>query len=315
MKEHEIYILYILCFNISKANVKRLQQFRWPFCICACICILHLHLIQSQVQSQRSNWDHIYHWVTPSFIPILYGVLISLSICQEHQMSVTRSTWRFGAFDNSGSRHVEGLASGVVLAVYLEHSAEIAFGGHCPSLPPHFYRWGSSVTIHTSLLLVLLLYLGLLVLESVALFYGVLWCSNSSRSRRDCPVLPQLKEIPWHLSYFGPWGASMSWDVFEWWGLLSEVPSCEGFWLSEFVGALGVVTGGWTVALLVLDLGLATTFTSYFFVGISFFLFSVALVSFLIWGWYQVVQVLTDLIGAGVLDPTSLLAQDKFSFS
>ena len=38
------------------------------------------------------------------------------------------------------------------------------------------------------------------------------------------------------------------------------------------------------VVLLVLDSGLATTFTLYFFVRISFFLFSVALVSFLICG-------------------------------
>ena len=86
-------------------------------------------------------------------------------------MSVTGITGSFGAFDNSGSGGVEGLASGVVVAVYLEHSAEIAFGGHHPSLLPHFYRWGSSVPIHTSLLLVLLLHWGVLVPGSAALFY------------------------------------------------------------------------------------------------------------------------------------------------
>ena len=90
-------------------------------------------------------------------------------------MSVTRSTGSFGAFDNSGCGGVEGLAYGVVVAVYLEHSAEITFGSHRPSLLPHFCRWGSSVPIHTSLLLVLLLHWGLLVLRSLVLFlWGVL---------------------------------------------------------------------------------------------------------------------------------------------
>ena len=71
-------------------------------------------------------------------------------------MSVTGSTGSFGVFDNSGSGGTEGLASRFVVAVYLEYSAEIAFGGHHPSLLPHFYKWGNSVPIHTSLLLVLL---------------------------------------------------------------------------------------------------------------------------------------------------------------
>ena len=86
-------------------------------------------------------------------------------------MSVTRITGSFGAFDNSGSWGIEGLASGVSVAVYLEHSAEIAFGGHHPNLLPCFYKWGSSVPIHTSLFLVLLSHWGLLVLGSAALFY------------------------------------------------------------------------------------------------------------------------------------------------
>ena len=64
-------------------------------------------------------------------------------------MSVTGSARSFGAFDNSGSGGIEGLASGVVVTVYLEHSVEIAFGGPCPSLLPCFYRWGNLVPIHT----------------------------------------------------------------------------------------------------------------------------------------------------------------------
>ena len=66
-------------------------------------------------------------------------------------------------------------------------------------------------------------------------------------------------------------------------GLFSDVPSGEGFWPSKFVGALGVVRGGFTVALL--ESGLASTLTLYFFVGMSLFLFSVGLVSFLMWGF------------------------------
>ena len=83
---------------------------------------------------------------------------------------------------------------------------------------------------------------------------------------------------------FGPWGASANWDVFEWWGLFSEVPSGEGFWSSEFVGALRAVWGGCVVTLLDFESGLATTFTLYFLGGMSLFLFSVAFVSFLTWG-------------------------------
>ena len=44
----------------------------------------------------------------------------------------------------------------------------------------------------------------------------------------------------------------MSWDSFEWWGLLSDVLSCGGFAFSEFIGALGAVIGGCMVVLLVL---------------------------------------------------------------
>ena len=41
-------------------------------------------------------------------------------------------------------RGIEGLASGIVVAVCLEHSTEVAFGVHHPNLLPSFYRWGSS---------------------------------------------------------------------------------------------------------------------------------------------------------------------------
>ena len=62
-----------------------------------------------------------------------------------------------------------------------------------------------------------------------------------------------------------------------------------------------------------LDMGLATTFTLYFLRGISFFLFSVAFVSFFhrVLGW----QAEIDWIGVGVLVPTFSITQDKFSFS
>ena len=62
--------------------------------------------------------------------------------------------------------------------------------------------------------------------------------------------------------------------------MLSEILSGRGFCFSEFVGALGVVKGGCTVISLVLGSGLATTFTLYFFEGMSFLLFSVTFVSF-----------------------------------
>ena len=51
-------------------------------------------------------------------------------------------------------------------------------------------------------------------------------------------------------------------------GLFSDV---EGFWLSEFTGALAFVWGGCTASLL--GSSLATTFTLCFFAGISFFYF------------------------------------------
>ena len=85
-------------------------------------------------------------------------------------MSETGSAGHFGASDNSGSGDIEGLASGIAVAVCLEHSAEVAFGVHHPSLLLCFYRWANLVPIHTFLLLVLLLHWGLLVLGSAVLF-------------------------------------------------------------------------------------------------------------------------------------------------
>ena len=85
-------------------------------------------------------------------------------------MSVTGSTGNFVDSGNFGSGGAEDLASGVVVVVHLDHFAGTAFGGHCPSLLPSFYRWDNSVPIHTSLPSVLLLHWGLLVLGSVALF-------------------------------------------------------------------------------------------------------------------------------------------------
>ena len=62
-------------------------------------------------------------------------------------------------------------------------------------------------------------------------------------------------------------------------GLFSDV---EGFWLSEFTGALAFVWGGCMVSLP--GSSLATTFTLFLFVGIRLFLFSVTLDPFLTWG-------------------------------
>ena len=81
--------------------------------------------------------------------------------------------------------------------------------------PVLFYIFTNGAIQSPSLLLVLLWHWGLLALGSVALF---LWGFQSSSSRRmDWSVLSQLKEISWHLSCFGPWGPSMSWDIFEQW--------------------------------------------------------------------------------------------------
>ena len=85
-------------------------------------------------------------------------------------MFVTGSAGSFGPFDNSEPGGAEDLASGVAVAVYLEHSAEIAFGGHHPSPPLYFYKWGNLVPTNISLLLVLWWYWGLLALGSLALF-------------------------------------------------------------------------------------------------------------------------------------------------
>ena len=63
-------------------------------------------------------------------------------------------------------------------------------------------------------------------------------------------------------------------------GLLSEVFSWGGFCFSGFVWALRAV-----LLVLGMGLGLATTFTLYFFVGMSFLIFSVSFVSFLTWGF------------------------------
>ena len=87
-------------------------------------------------------------------------------------MFVTGSVGSFVAFDNCGSGGLEGLASEVAVhfvAVCLEHSAEIVFDGHHPSLPLHFCKWGNSVPIHISLSLVLQQHWGLLTLGPVVL--------------------------------------------------------------------------------------------------------------------------------------------------
>ena len=57
-------------------------------------------------------------------------------------MSVTRSAGNFVASDNSGYGGTEDLGSRVVVAMYLGHFAETAFGSHCSSILPCFFQMG-----------------------------------------------------------------------------------------------------------------------------------------------------------------------------
>ena len=280
-----IYFVF-LCFNIFNTDINRLQQFRWAFLY---LCSYLYSSPSSDSESSSESEKQLRPYLS-----------LSLSIFSSHSLqsfnwfeylSGTSNVCQLGALEVLGLLIILGL--GALKALHLGLLWLCTWNILLKLLlmvtvPVFFHVFTDGAVWSPSTLLCFWCCCctgGYLFLGSVALFYRGFWCSNSSRSRRDQPVLPQLKEIPWHLSCFGPWGASAWVGMFlSGWGLLSEVPSCEGFWLSEFVGALGVVTGGCAVALLVLDLGLATTFTLYFFVGISFFLFSVALVSFLIWG-------------------------------
>ena len=216
-------------------------------------------------------------WASPSFLPILYGVSIDRSIYQVHQMSMIGSAGTLELLIILVLGALKALCLGLLwlcstlFALLLVVTVPIFFyifaNGAVQSPSALFCFWWCCCTRGW-------LFLGLY-------FYGWFWNSSSSSiiSGRDWQILPQLEEVPWHLLCFGPLGASVNWDVFSGGGLLSEVPSCEGFWPSEFVGALGAVRGGCVVALL--EPGLATTFTLYFFVGMIPFLFSVAFVSFL----------------------------------
>ena len=111
-----------MVFNII---IDRFQQFRGSFHNYVCICTLLPHLILSQVQSLKSNQDNICCCTSPFLLPILCEVLIGLSACQEHQMSVT---WVSGNSRASGHFGSEGIASGAVVSVAV-------FGGHHPNLP------------------------------------------------------------------------------------------------------------------------------------------------------------------------------------
>ena len=170
----------------------------------------------------------------------------------------------------------------------LGYSVNFVSDGHHPNHPLYFCTNGAISSPSTFLCLQCCGSIGGCQFLGLWLYlYGRVW----SGCRRDWPVLPQLKQISWHLSCFGPWGVSTSWDTFKWWGLLSDVLSCEGFAFSEFTGAQGAVMGGCMIMLLVLGVawGVATTHTLYLFVEMSFHLLSVAFVSVLTWwlvlGW------------------------------
>ena len=93
-------------------------------------------------------------------------LLIGLTTCQVHQMSVTWISGNFGASGNFGSG---GIASGAVVTV------GTASDGHHPNLPLNSCRWGNSVPIHTFLPSVLPLNWGLVVPGPGALsLWGIL---------------------------------------------------------------------------------------------------------------------------------------------
>ena len=135
-------VRYIYCIFCA---LRGCNSLRWVFHIYVHICIL-LHLIQSQVQRHRSNRDHICHWASPSFLPILCGVLTDWSIYQVHQMSVNGSAGSSGAVYNSGSWGTEDLVSGAAVAV--DYSVGIAFGDYSPNFLPYVCKWGSLVPIN-----------------------------------------------------------------------------------------------------------------------------------------------------------------------
>ena len=120
------------------------------------------------IQSQKNNQDHIFHRVSPSSPPILYGALFGLNICLVHQMFVTKSPGSFAVggivyfmfgnavnhmvFGSLGSGGAESLVSQVTM-----HSVPVFDGPH-PSPPlfftngkfgphPHFSAFGAVVTL------------------------------------------------------------------------------------------------------------------------------------------------------------------------
>ena len=270
MNKTDVFVL--LSFN---TNVDRLQQFRWASHICVCICIC----IHSQVQSQRSNWDHICCWTSPSFLPILYGVSIDWSIYQAHKMSVIRSAGSSRVFIILGLGTLKALCLGLLwLWITLLELILVI------TMPIFFYIftnwsfWSPSALLCFGIAIVLgvgcswawgSIFMGGFEIVAVAVLLVGGIGQSFLNLKRFSDIFPALGHGCQHeLVYFWVVG-----------GLYSEVPSCEGVWPSEFVGAIGDVRGCCAVALQ--ELGLATTFILYFFVGMSLFLFSVAFVSFL----------------------------------
>ena len=205
-------------------------------------------------------------------------------------MSVTGSTGSFGLLINFESGALTALHLELLWLCTWSILLKLLLMVTVPVFLYIFYKWGSFVPIHISLLLVLLLHWGLVCswvcgsifmwgFEVVVVVGGI--GQSFLKSKRFPDIFPAL----------GHGVPAQGGIILSGGGLLSTVPSCEGFWISEFVGALGVVKGGCVVALLVLDLGLASTFTLYFFVGWVFSFSLVLLFLFSYGGWYQLGQV------------------------
>ena len=237
------------------------------FHTCAHIYSSLLHLTWNLTLNQKNSQVHTFHWASPSSPLILFLDRSALLICLVHQMIVSGCAGSFVALNRLGSEGVQGPVPevvmcfepgrillllctlclsvfGVLLDLFLVFTIPILFhvlaNGAVQSPSTLFCFWWCCFT---GVWLFLCLGLNL---------YGWLRAgsSNSIVIWRDWPIFPQFKGVPQLFSCLRPWGASMNWDVFYWWGLFSGVPSGEGFWPSEFTGALGSVRGGCMVALL-----------------------------------------------------------------
>ena len=282
------------------------------FHTCVHICNLLPHLIRNLVQSQRNNHDHIYHWASSSFPPILYRALFGLNSCLVHHMFVTGSAGSFVAggtvyvmfgsavkscgFDSSGPGGAGNLASefavhfvavvgfsfvGVVHFVpeCLGYFAEFVFDSHHPNPPLYFYKWGNLV-------------------PSTFLF---LWHCSSTRGYQFLALWLYLNGGIWSWCGQSFLNSNKFPDIFPASG--HGVPAQVGILLSGwgcylmyfhvedlfFLSLLGHWELLWAVVQLCcwssVNLGFTTTCTLFLFVGMSFLLLSVTFVSFLTQGF------------------------------